>query len=276
MGEDERGKRFPAVFWPLSIVSYPFPIRNVMTTIIRRDRPDLVTVIHPERVVPRFRRRLAYALLDGLVRLLLDVRQEGEPHLPEGPLIIYYNHVHYADPAVVLALLRGRRYAVPIAKEEVLDLPLIGYFVRHFGVILVARGQADVEALRVARQVLENGHVLLIAPEGTRNRVDFTLQAARRGMAFLVWHTGAALLPVALVGTERFPATLWRGRRTPVTVRWGRPFRLHLPDGLSRREAQALIMDLAMRELAALLPEEKRGAYRALPPAAPSEWVQYV
>lgn len=241
----------------------------------RRDRPDLWAVVHPEQVVHRFRRRLAYALLDRLVRLLLCVHQEGEATLPPGPLIVYYNHVHYADPAVLLALLRGRRYAVPIAKEEVLDLPLIGYFVRHFGVILVARGQADVEALRVAQRVLENGHVLLIAPEGTRNRVDFTLQAARRGMAFLVRRTGAALLPVALEGTERFPATLWRGRRTPITVRWGRPFRLNLPDGLPRREAEALITETAMRELAALLPATKRGAYRMLPATLP-EWVRYI
>ncbi len=243
----------------------------------RHVRPDPFAVIHPQQIERRWQRRLvAYPLLSWLVRLLLQVREENYRPLPAGPLIIYYNHVHYADPAVLLALLRGRRYAVPMAKEEVLDLPLIGYFIRHFGVILVARGQADVEALRVAQQVLANGHLLLIAPEGTRNRVDFTLQAGRRGMAFLARRTGAILLPVALEGTEGFPRSLGRGHRTPITVRWGRPFRLSLPEGMPRRQAEMLITDFAMRELAALLPVAKRGAYRTLPPMTPPDWVCYV
>lgn len=230
---------------------------------------------HPEVVTRRFWRRLWFTVLNWLVGVLLRIDEEGRERTPRtGPLIIYYNHIHAIDPAVILSSMLHWRYVAALGKQESVDFPLVGRFVSDFGVILVARGQADIEALRACQQVLENGHALMIAPEGTRNQVDFSLQAGRRGMAFLVRRTSAVLMPVGVWGTESFGASLKRGRRTPVTVRWGRPFRLEMPAGLPRKEAEAAATDFAMQELAGLLPEAMRGVYT--PPASTPDWVTYV
>lgn len=231
--------------------------------------------VHPEIVTRRFSRRFWFFTLYRLVHLLMRIDEEGRERVPRtGPLIIYYNHIHYTDPAVIMASLYHLRYTAPMGKQESIDIPFIGRFIPSFGVILVARGQADLDALRASQQVLEHGHALLIAPEGTRNQVDFSLQMGRRGMAFLVRRTPAVLLPVAVWGTEGFPATLKRGRRTPITIRWGKPYRVDMPAGLARRDAETAVTDFAMQELAGLLPAAMRGVYT--PPAATPDWVHYV
>ncbi len=229
----------------------------------------------PEIVTRRFWRRLWFFVLYWVVRVLLRIDEEGRERVPRsGPLIIYYNHIHSIDPAVIMASMLHWRYVAPLGKQETAEWPLIGRFIPQFGAILIARGEADIDALRACQQVLENGHALLIAPEGTRNQVDFSLQAGRRGMAFLVRRTSTLLIPVAVWGTEEFGACLKRGRRTPVTIRWGRPFRLEMPPGLPRKEAEAVATEFAMQELAGLLPESMRGVYQ--PPAGTPDWVTYL
>lgn len=230
---------------------------------------------HPEIVTRRFWRRLWFSALYWLVRVLLRIDEEGRQRVPKsGPLIIYYNHIHAIDPAVIMASMLRWRYVAPLGKAETVDWPLIGRFIPYFGAILISRGEADIEALRACQQVLENGYALMIAPEGTRNQVDFSLQAGRRGMAFLVRRSSAVLMPVAVWGTEAFTERIKRGQRTPVTVRWGRPFRLEMPPELPRKEAEAAATDFAMQELAGLLPEAMRGVYS--PPADTPDWVKYV
>lgn len=229
----------------------------------------------PEIVTRRFWRRIWFFALYWVVRLLLRIDEEGRERVPRsGPLIIYYNHIHAADPAALMAQMLHWRYVVPLGKAEAVDWPLIGRFIPHFGAILIARGEADLDALRACQQVLDNGYALLIAPEGTRNQVDYSLQVGRRGMAFLVRRTSAVLIPVAIWGTEDLGRQVKRGRRTQVSIRWGRPFRLEMPPGLPRKEAEAVATEFAMQELAGLLPESMRGVYR--PPAGTPDWVTYV
>ena len=198
------------------------------------------------------------------------VRVEGDlAAIPaDGPVILASNHVSNLDGVILGSWLVPRipRRIHMLGKKEMFSWPLIGYLARNGGVHPVDRSGADVEAFRTAERVLEQGHILLIFPEGTRSP-DGRLQKARDGLAMLALRTDAPIVPIGVANSDR----VWpRGQKLPrprpgtrVTVRIGSPFRLadELPDGLSRKEAKTAATDLIMSRIAALLPERQRGAY---------------
>jgi 1-acyl-sn-glycerol-3-phosphate acyltransferase len=157
----------------------------------------------------------------------------------------------------------GRRFQW-LGKKELFAWPVVGYIASHGGVHPVDRSRADVEAYRLAKRILDEGHVLFVFPEGTRSP-DGALQEARDGVASLALRTGAPIVPVGISGSDR----VWpRGKRLPrpggrVTVRVGSPFRLadELPPDVAKGDVKAAATDLIMHRIAALLPERQRGVY---------------
>jgi 1-acyl-sn-glycerol-3-phosphate acyltransferase len=201
---------------------------------------------------------------------LTRVRVEGDvAGIPDtGPVILASNHVSNLDGVVLGAWLVPviARRIHWLGKKEMFDWPVVGWVARNGGVHPVDRGGADVEAFRLAQRILDEGHLLLIFPEGTRSP-DGRLQQARDGLAMLALRTGAPIVPIGVAGSDR----VWpRGQKLPrprpgtrVTVRVGSPFRLadELPADLDRRTAKARATELIMRRIAALLPPRQRGAY---------------
>jgi 1-acyl-sn-glycerol-3-phosphate acyltransferase len=215
-----------------------------------------------------------HARLEGrrwfLRRLIRDIgfrflvrldRVEGLEHLPAtGPAILMINHIAFVDPIVVLGVLP--RNVVPLAKIEVYRYPVWGIFPWMWEVIPVRRAEVDRSALRKARQVLEAGEVILMAPEGTRGPA---LQRGKEGVAYLGSRTEAVVVPVAVEGTKGFPSlspARWRQPGASVTL--GRPFRFRPSVPRPGRDELRLMTDEAMFVLAGMLPEALRGVYANL------------
>lgn len=215
-------------------------------------------------------------------RALTRVSIEGAiDEIPrEGPLIIAANHASNLDAVVLGSWIipkLGRRINW-LGKKELFDWPVVGWFAAHGGVHPVDRGAADVEAFRLARRILDEGHILFVFPEGTRS-VDGALQEAHDGAAVLAQRTGASIVPIGIAGSHK----VWpKGQALPhpggrVTVRVGSPFRPEeeLPPGTDRRAAKALVTTMIMERIAALLPPAQRGVFgkpvaeATRPPASP-------
>ena len=201
----------------------------------------------------------------GLTRISIEGAIDEIPR--DGPVIIAANHASNFDAVVLGAWLIpkiGRRFQW-LGKKELFDWPVVGYLARHGGVHPVDRSTADVEAYRLAKRILDDGHVLFVFPEGTRSR-DGVLQAGRDGVASLALRTGAPIVPVGIAGSDR----VWpRGQKLPrpggrVTVRVGPPFRLAdvLPADIDKQAAKSHATTLIMRRIAALLPDRQRGVYK--------------
>ncbi len=232
-------------------------------TIGERDRP-----LGDDRTLfPRLTHLTGRIAMRCLTRITLEGLDPAV--LPRtGPLIIAPNHLSNADPVVVgswVAPTLGRK-VYWLGKEEALRWPVLGWAMAQNGVVGIKRGAADVEAFRIARRILEEGHVLVVFPEGTRSPTG-ALQEAKDGLAILALRTGAQILPIGLSGTERF----WpRGRKLPrpggqVAMRVGRPFSLPEPAGAAdRRAVQHAATEEIMRRIAALLPPRYRGVYAHL------------
>jgi glycerol-3-phosphate dehydrogenase (NAD(P)+) len=108
-----------------------------------------------------------------------------------------------------------------VAKRELFDNRLIGWFLNCLGAFPVRRGESDEEAVATAMAVLARGDAVVIFPEGTRIRKD-GLGTPKRGVARMALESGAPVVPVAVHGTERARRG-WRIRPVKVRVRAGRP-----------------------------------------------------
>ena len=201
----------------------------------------------------------------SLTRVRFEGALDSVPR--DGPLIIAANHASNLDGVIVGAWLiprLGRRFQW-LGKKELFDWPVVGWVARNGGVHPVDRSTADVEAFRLARRILDEGHVLFVFPEGTRSP-DGSLHEARDGVAALALRTGAPIVPVSISGSDR----VWpRTHRLPrpggtVTVRVGEPFRLgDLVSGAGRdkRALKSRATTALMRRIAAGLPPRQQGAY---------------
>ncbi|MBP1737350.1 MAG: 1-acyl-sn-glycerol-3-phosphate acyltransferase [Oscillospiraceae bacterium] len=122
-------------------------------------------------------------------------RVTGREHLMSGATLICANHSSLSDP-VYLVYAASLRYQVfPMAKAELLEIPVLGWILKHAGVFGVRRGKSDVGAIKQAMKYLKNGQKVLMFPEGTRVKDDSEAEA-KTGAAMLALRTGAPVLPV--------------------------------------------------------------------------------
>jgi 1-acyl-sn-glycerol-3-phosphate acyltransferase len=206
-----------------------------------------------------FTRRLLNFLLKIAFKLLLNLEVGGLENVPlEGPLVLMINHTSLLDPAMAGGVMP--REVVAMSKIENFRDPILGIIVRLYGAFPVQRGEVDLQATRRALEVLHNGEVLLMAPEGTRSE-ECRLQPGHDGMTFIARRANAPVLPMAITGVKDFSSNLKRLRRTSVKVVIGKPFRFQLSEEKIGRDVLQQMTEEAMYQLAAILPPEYRGVY---------------
>ena len=213
-----------------------------------------------------FTRRLLNFFLRIAFKLLLNLEVVGLENVPlEGPLILMINHTNLIDPAMAGGVMP--REIVAMSKIENFRDPILGIIVRLYGAFPVRRGEVDLQATRRALEILHNGEVLLMAPEGTRSK-ECRLQPGHDGMTFLALHANAPTLPMAITGGKDLVSNLKRLRRTDVKVVIGKPFRFRSSGKKVKRDVLHQMTEEAMYQLAAILPPEYRGVYSDLDSAA--------
>jgi 1-acyl-sn-glycerol-3-phosphate acyltransferase len=174
--------------------------------------------------------RLAKALLSRPLRRAYEIDVDGDATLPDGPVVLAANHRSFMD-SVFLALVVDRAVSF-LAKAEYFDRRRTAWIFRSTGQIPLRRGN-PAEARRAiddALGVLGRGGVVGVYPEGTRSR-DGMLHRGNLGPARLAATSGAPIVPVGLLGTDKVQAPDQRlprlGRR--VGVRFGQPIRPQQP-----------------------------------------------
>lgn len=198
-----------------------------------------------ERGVSRPLYALVRAVLVPLLRGYFRMRISGAEHIPRtGAAIIAPNHKSFWDSFfVAVATPRHLRF---MGKSELFE-GLWGRLLVRLGAFPVRRAQADQDALETARQILGQGGLLALFPEGTRVRDPDSLGAPRRGAGRLALETGAPLVPAALSGTDRlFAGPFPRPKR--VQVAFAEPIAVsELP--ATPRAAEELIEDRVWPEV---------------------------
>lgn len=202
--------------------------------------------------------RMIRSTVSFLFHLIARIEVEGVEHFPpEGPVLLALNHISRLDSALIGIVAPRHVYAFAASKYK--SYPLFRWILEAAGAIWVRRTDFDREALLRAIELLKQGEVLGIAPEGTRSRTG-TLQPGKPGVAFLAARTGATILPMGITGTQNMVRDFKRLRRMRVRVVFGAPFRLPKEGRLSSEELHEAT-ELVMRSIATLLPPEYRGVY---------------
>jgi 1-acyl-sn-glycerol-3-phosphate acyltransferase len=201
--------------------------------------------------------------IKGLIRLLCRVDDAQLAQVPDrGPLILVANHVNFLEVPLLYTYLQPRPMA-GFAKAETWDHPLLRLLADLWEAIPLHRGEADMAALRQALKALEAGHILGMAPEGTRSGHG-RLQRGHTGVVLLALRSGAPLLPMVYYGGELFWRNLNRLRRTDFHIVVGQPFYLDAGGVKVTRQVRQQMTDEIMYQMAALLPQVYRGFYSDL------------
>lgn len=139
----------------------------------------------------------------------------GKENIPEtGGVIIASNHRNRADPG--FACMSTRRVVHFLAKKELHD-SRFAWFFRMAGTIPVDRGVHGTGVMETAEEMLRQGEVIGIYPEGTRNKTADPIQPLKYGAVRLAQKTGAPIVPLAISGIGK-PFT------SQVKVCFGKPY----------------------------------------------------
>ncbi len=157
--------------------------------------------------------KLIYAILWPFFNLVHPNRAIGREHIPEGAVLVCGNHTALSDPLLLAFAFGWEQQVRPMAKAELLQVPVIGWVLKHVGVFGVERGRSDVVAIKQAMTYLKAGEKVLIYPEGTRVRASRGDHSdPKMGAAMLAVRCGVPILPVFIPEKKRW------FRRTPVVI----------------------------------------------------------
>lgn len=181
----------------------------------------------------------------------------GRENIPEkGGVMLCGNHVSYIDPP---ALGAGATRPVHfMAKLELFRIPVLGFLIRHVGAFPVKRGTADRSALKKAVELLKNGEIVGMFPEGTRS-LDGKLKPPEPGVGMIALRARVPVVPVALVNTEKLlPPHSFLFKFSRVKVVYGKPVALDDMDGQGGREAIEEVGRRIMSAIGQLLREHRK------------------
>lgn len=133
---------------------------------------------------------------------------KGLENVPRtGPLIVVCNHLSFVD-SVFLPLMIDRQMAFLAKSDYFTGKGIKGWFIRFFmtsaGQLPIDRsgGKASEASLNAGLQVLADGGVLAIYPEGTRSP-DGRMYRGRTGVARMILEAHVPVIPAAVIGTEK-------------------------------------------------------------------------
>jgi 1-acyl-sn-glycerol-3-phosphate acyltransferase len=152
--------------------------------------------------------RLVKAIVAPLLRLFFRPKVEGMENIPEhGAAILASNHLSFSDSFFLPAQVPRR--VTFLAKSDYftgrgLKGRLTAAFFRGAGQLPVDRsgGSASEAALKAGLSVLHEEQLFGIYPEGTRSP-DGKLYRGKTGIARLALESGAPVIPVAMIDTEK-------------------------------------------------------------------------
>ena len=148
-----------------------------------------------------YRRRTAFyafarRLFSILSPLFFPVKYHNPDNIkqPDAPFMLVSNHTSMLDPIVLAIPLR--RYQIHFLGKTELNMGgLLNLLFRGLNMISVSRHTTDMAAIRACNEVLRNGDVLGLFPEGTRNSPEKFMDGVENGLSMIALRNKVPLIP---------------------------------------------------------------------------------
>jgi 1-acyl-sn-glycerol-3-phosphate acyltransferase len=207
-------------------------------------------------------RSIIRSIIHFLIKLIAKVDVFGRKFLPtSGTFVIATNHIGLLD--IVMAFYVLNRWDLFIlVGEKWGKIGWIRWVSKPLNILFIDRFNPDLKAMREIIRRMNEGQVLVIAPEGTRSRTGGLIEG-KPGVSFLAAKSGFPIIPVAITGTEDkvILGNIKRLKRSHVTITGGPTFTLPPLPRKQRDEALNQYTDEIMCRIAQILPERYRGIY---------------
>lgn len=212
--------------------------------------------------------RVMWFTLGQLIKLYWWVRARGRSHVPKDRgAILACNHRTAIDP--VLVCMCFWRQVCWLAKIELVNTKRVAWFFRGAGVLPVDREAPDERWIQLAEQVLKEGKLFGIFPEGTRSP-DGRVYKGYTGMARVAQRSGAPVVPTAVLGiagAHRKGSRLAKPGKTQVV--FGEPMVFEIRDGEDEHAAHRRFTDEVLDRVADLAGVERVRDRYSRPPRRP-------
>jgi 1-acyl-sn-glycerol-3-phosphate acyltransferase len=184
--------------------------------------------------------------------VFLGIEVTGRENIPDkGAFILASNHESNADPFILGVSLPCNKWFAYLAKRELFEGRLKGWYFRKIHAIPLERGESDLSAIKKVFQILDSGRPMVIFPEGTRSKGK-GLQKGKPGVGFIVSKARVPVVPAYIEGSyEAVPEGLGSIRKKKVSVFIGRPMYFEASDKKGK-ECYQSVSDRIMKEISKL------------------------
>lgn len=153
---------------------------------------------------------------------------------PTQSYLVMANHNSFIDIPVLFHKMPFYTYF--IAKKELRKIPLLGWYIKAYGMIYIDRSDRKKaqKSIQQAGQLVANGKRVIIFPEGTKSK-DGTIGPFKKGGFHLAEQAKVQILPVKIEGARHVwpnkkPFQLRKGK---ITVKVGEPIS---PESLAKMD----------------------------------------
>ncbi len=139
----------------------------------------------------------------------------GQENIPrQGTAIIAANHRSYTDPPLMGS--SSPRMVHFLAKSELFEFRPFGWLIKNLNAHPIKRGRQDIAGFKAAKEILDNGNILILFPEGRRIDED-AFAPAKAGVGMLATLANCPVIPTYIHNSGYLKYF------RPVTVAFGTP-----------------------------------------------------
>ncbi|OOM76647.1 bifunctional protein Aas [Clostridium puniceum] len=230
----------------------------IAIAIIKR-LPEGLVINVSQKIVANYMKKYANIKVNGIEKI----------DSVKKPRVFVCNHLSNSDGLVLSKILKEKSDPYFIAGVKLSDDPITQLGTKIVKNIPIKPSSADKEAITNVVKALKGGNDVLIFPEGTRSRTGGLIEG-KKGILLFARMAKAEIIPIGMAGTDKLlpiskdgdmGAEKWQHAEVIINIGKKIEFPKKEKDE-DKHKYEDKCMEILMRSISNLLPEEYRGIYK--------------